>query len=158
MSQHKPQSMCTQEWSPLRTLQSIQEPCVLDLEGSLPFLAANSSVSTLLDGRAKLSFFPRVILSSAGTEHHLSPSPSSGLSAHPVIRASRPQVNCLPAWWMTASVRSPGLCQHLCSSRLKNAETPYPYLSRTLTSQGNCIFPCGALFGGCTGRDLICTE
>lgn len=60
MSQPKPQSMCTQEWSPQRTLQSIQEPCVLDLEGSLPFLDAKSSVSTLLDGRAKLSFFPRL--------------------------------------------------------------------------------------------------
>lgn len=45
----------------------------------------------------------------------------------------------------------------LCSSRLENAETPYPYLGRTLTSQGNCIFPCGAIYGGCTGRDLICT-
>lgn len=145
--------MCTQQWSPQRTLQRIQDPRVLDLEGSLPFLGADSSVSSLLDGRGKLSFFLRL-------EHNItarSPSPSSGLSAHPVIRASRPQVNCLPAWWMTASVRSPGLCQHLCSSRLEKAETPHPYLGGTLTSQGNCVFPCGAIYGGCTGRDLICT-
>lgn len=85
----------------------------------------------------------------AGIGHHLPHFPSLGLSTHLVIRASRPQVNCLPACWMTAAVRSPDLCQYPCSSRLGVGETGYPYLSEALTSLVNCIFfSCVVIYAG----------
>jgi hypothetical protein len=90
-----------------------------------------------------------VILFSAGIGHHLHHPTSPSLSTHPVIRASRPQVNCLPACWMTAAVRSPGLCQNSCSSRPGDGKTWYPYLGETLTSQVNCIVACGVIYGDC---------
>lgn len=115
-----------------RLLWSIHEPvCVLGM--LLPYLGADSRYR--LDGTGNLP----AILSSAGIGHHLHhPAASPSLSTHPVIRASRPQVNCLPACWMTAAVRSLGLCQHPCSSRL----------GETLTSLANCIIACGVIYGG----------